>query len=144
MSRPSGVRLALGIASVALIAAGAVAMILAELVLAEHGGSCAAGNTPYVPARTCTPSDLRNGALLGGGIVAVVIASFGIAFTFGVNAMFAGLGAAFLIGGVCVAIGGSGALVTVAAVWGLLGAGFLVGGALGLRSELRAARTLAS
>jgi hypothetical protein len=111
-------------------------MVLAELVLTKHG-NCARGG-PYVIARECTSEEENYGWLLGAGIVATVVAGFGLVFTLGVGAMFFGMGSAFLAGAIAVSIGGT-SQVSLVVTWGVAGVAFLIGGGFALWAERRTA-----
>lgn len=127
-----------GFGSLALMAAGAAALILGELVLIHHGGSCSNGAVS-VPVRRCTPTTYRAGGLMAGGIVAMVFGGIAIAFTLGAWVMFLAMGAAFLTGSISVLAGGT-TILSLVIVWGFIGVLFLFLGGFGLRSEVRSVR----
>jgi hypothetical protein len=136
MTEGGETRRILSIGAFVVLVAGVAAFVLGELVLVHHGGSCSNGAVS-IPRNPCTPTTYRAGGLMGGGIVAMVLASLVIAFTLGPTLMFVGLGGGFLAASLSVLASGTSQLIALIVVWGLIGLTFLAIGGFGLRSERR-------
>jgi len=135
-------KLWLGAAGVAIVAAACIAMIVTSISLG-HTGNCAAGAVPYHVTHRCSPEDITNAGIFAVGLVALVLGSFAVAFGFGSNPMILVMGSGFASSAIALLIDGSPGVQIMAWIWLLVGLGMAIGAAIALLRQRSADRLAA-